>query len=493
MHKARQYYQRLYHARHGQSGPARLEQVAEQLCCSPRHARAVLATLAGHGWLQWQAGRGRGQLSQLHFHTHPATLEADALQQHLARGDIESAMQQLTPASRQRLGELLPAYLGVQPGSEQRLRIPFYRPLHSLDPVQINRRTECHLIRQLFDGLTCYQRDSGRIEPALAHHWQHDTSLQQWRFVLRPGVLFHHGRPLEGEDVRQTLYRLRDEPGPFQRLFAHVQSVQLPAPREVQITLSQPDALLPHRLADHCAVILPRERWPQADFGRLPSGTGPFRLSINNAHRATLRAFERYWQARPLLDEVDIWVVNDDATRARLDVRLGYHGATPPQGQYTLQAEPGCSYVCANPATLDASQRAALAAWLHPAQWPADLGRPTCAGHAGAMATLAGAAGGSATGAAATLAAGHLQAGHPHRAGRARVCPSGRRRLPGHAAGAGFPRVCGQPLAPQRRPDADRRGAGRRPRLQLLPMAGRRIRLSPLAQRRHPPRAAHVG
>lgn len=374
MQKSRQYYQRLYHARHGQSGPARLEQVAEQLCCSPRHARAVLATLAAHGWLQWQAGRGRGQLSQLQFHTHPATLEADALQQHLARGDIESAMQQLTPASRQRLGELLPAYLGVQPGSEQRLRIPFYRPLHSLDPVQINRRTECHLIRQLFDGLTCYQRDSGRIEPALAHHWQHDASLQQWRFVLRPGVLFHHGRPLEGEDVRQTLYRLRDEPGPFQRLFAHLVSVQLPAPRNVQITLSQPDALLPHRLADHCAVILPRERWPQADFGRQPSGTGPFRLSVNNAHRATLRAFERYWQARPLLDEVDIWVVNDDATRARLDVRLGYHGQTPPQGQYTLQAEPGCSYVCANPATLDAGQRAALAAWLHPAQWPADLG-----------------------------------------------------------------------------------------------------------------------
>jgi SgrR family transcriptional regulator len=30
--------------------------------------------------------------------------------------------------------------------------------------------------------------------------------------------------------------------------------------------------------------------------------------------------------------------------------------------------------VCANPATLDASQRAALAAWLHPAHWPAGLG-----------------------------------------------------------------------------------------------------------------------
>ena len=368
-----QHYQRLYHARQGQSGSVTLDDIATALCCSPRHARDLLPRLAARGWLTWQSGRGRGHCSTLTLLAHPATLEAEQLQESLAAGDIEGAMQQLTPASRARLSEVLPAYLGVQGGSEQRLRVPFYRPLHSLDPVQMTRRTECHLIRQLFDGLTHYNRHSGRIEPALAHHWQADDSLQQWRFLLRPGVLFHHGRPLEGEDIRQTLYRLRDESGPYQPLFAHIDDIQLPAAREIIIRLNQPDALLPHRLADSCAVILPRERWPQADFGQQPVGTGAFRLTVNNAHRATLRAFDRYWQTRPLLDEVDIWVVNDATTRARLDVRLAYHGYTPPQGDYLLQAEPGCSYVAANPARLNAEQRQQLAHWLHPANWPADL------------------------------------------------------------------------------------------------------------------------
>lgn len=369
------YYLRLHrHCAH-RGRHITLAEVAAALCCSERHARTLLARLAAQGWLNWQAGSGRGQRSQLQLLADPAMLEAESLQQSLAAGDIEGVMQGLGHAARSRLHAILPAYLGVQSGDTQRLRIPFYRPLHSLDPVQINRRTECHLIRQIFDGLTRFDRATQSIVPALAHHWQADDSLMRWRFQLRPGVLFHHGRALQGEDVQSTLQRLRDEAGPYQSLFTHLAEVRLAGARCVEIRLSQPDALLPHRLADSCAVILPRERWPQAGFGHLPSGSGAFRLTVNNDYRATLQAFEHYWQSRALLDEIDIWVVNDDATRARLDIRLGYHGQHPvASGDTLLQAEPGCSYVAANPARLDEQQRAALAAWLHPQHWPVDLG-----------------------------------------------------------------------------------------------------------------------
>ncbi len=33
----------------------------------------------------------------------------------------------------------------------------------------------------------------------IAHHWQQFPLL--WRFYLRPGIHFHHGRELEMEDV----------------------------------------------------------------------------------------------------------------------------------------------------------------------------------------------------------------------------------------------------------------------------------------------------
>ncbi|MEO9384320.1 SgrR family transcriptional regulator [Chromobacterium phragmitis] len=367
-----QHYQRLHRALPDHDGPIRLADIAGALCCAPRHAREILKKMEARGWLRWQPGLGRGHPSHLRLLAPPSELQADALRRLLDTGDIEQATRILPPDARRQLAALLPAYLGAPPAQPQTLRLPFYRPLHSLDPAQINRRTECHLIRQIFDGLTRYDRAKGEIVPALAHHWSHDAEWRNWRFHLRPGLLFHHGRALDGEDVRQTLLRLRDEAGPHQGLLPHLQSVNLPAPLTVDIALSRPDALLPRRLADSAASILPRERWPQAGFDRHPVGTGPFRLEVNNDCRATLRAFDRHWKTRPLLDEVDIWVVDDPEIRARLDARVCHQGETVDK-PCLRQLEAGCSYLAANPASLDLGQRQALADWLHPSVWQAKL------------------------------------------------------------------------------------------------------------------------
>ncbi|POZ62758.1 SgrR family transcriptional regulator [Chromobacterium alticapitis] len=367
-----QHYQRLHRAFPDHDGPIRLADVAEVLCCAPRHAREILKKMETQGWLRWRPGLGRGHPSHLRLLAPPAELQADALRRLLDKGDIEQATRSLSPESRRQLAALLPAYLGAQPSQPQTLRLPFYRPLHSLDPIQINRRTECHLIRQIFDGLTRYDRARKSIAPALAHHWTHDGEWRNWRFHLRPGVFFHHGRALDGEDVRQTLQRLRNEPGPHQGLLPHLQSISLPAPLTVDIALKLPDALLPRRLADSAASILPRDGWPQTSFGRMPIGTGPFRLEVNNDCRATLRAFDRHWKQRPLLDAVDIWIVNDPEIRARLDARV-CHPAETVDKPFQRQLEAGCSYLAANPASLNPEQRQALADWLHPAVWQTKL------------------------------------------------------------------------------------------------------------------------
>lgn len=367
-----QHYQRLHRAFPDHDGPIRLADIADALCCAPRHAREILKKMEEQGWLRWRPGLGRGHPSHLRLLAPPAELQTEALRRLLDTGDIEQATRVLSPDARRQLAALLPAYLGAPPARPQTLRLPFYRPLHSLDPVQINRRTECHLIRQIFDGLTRYDRAKGEIVPALAHHWSHDQTRRHWRFHLRPGALFHHGRALDGEDVRQTLLRLRGEAGPHQGLLQHLQAVSLPAPLTVDIALSLSDALLPRRLADSAASILPRERWPQAGFGRMPIGTGPFRLEVNNDCRATLRAFDRHWKTRPLLDEVDIWVVGDPEIRARLDARICHQGGAVDK-PFLRQLEAGCSYLTANPASLDPGQRQALADWLHPSVWQAEL------------------------------------------------------------------------------------------------------------------------
>ncbi|PPS59120.1 hypothetical protein CRX72_08385 [Pantoea sp. BRM17] len=63
------------------------------------------------------------------------------------------------------------------------LRVLYYRPLQNLLPASPLRRSETHLARQIFSGLTRINEENGEIEPDIAHHWQ-QLSAQQWRFYL---------------------------------------------------------------------------------------------------------------------------------------------------------------------------------------------------------------------------------------------------------------------------------------------------------------------
>jgi MarR-like DNA-binding transcriptional regulator SgrR of sgrS sRNA len=46
-----------------------------------------------------------------------------------------------------------------------------------------------------------------------------------WRFFLRPGIHFHHGRELEMEDVITSLQRSNALP-----LFSHIERIDSPPP-----------------------------------------------------------------------------------------------------------------------------------------------------------------------------------------------------------------------------------------------------------------------
>lgn len=349
----------------GSSQTLSLADMAQRLCCGQRNARLLLQRMQALGWLRWTAGRGRGRLSQLCLLRAPEGLQLERLQSLLAVGHLEAAFEGLPVQGREQLRQSLPHFLGASPAGG--LRIPFYRPLHALDPIQVNRRTEVHMLRQIGAGLCEFEREQERIVPALAHHWSVHASGHCWQFQLRPGLRFHDGRPLRAEDVVQTLTRLRDSPGPYQVLYGDLQAIEALGRWGVQITLARPDALSLNRLAHHAAIILPAQDWLRPDFERLPVAAGPFRLQVNNDYRACLRAFEGYYRERPLLDEIELWVVPPDSPLPRVDVQLGHGGPSPAGWQRLSQLEQGCEFLLLNPAHeafSSAEDRLALAAWL---------------------------------------------------------------------------------------------------------------------------------
>jgi ABC-type transport system substrate-binding protein len=80
------------------------------------------------------------------------------------------------------------------------LRGVFISDPPTLDPAQATDTTSSAVVRQLFDTLV--ELDA-RLQPvpALAERWSISRDQRTYTFVLRPGVKFHNGRPLQAADV----------------------------------------------------------------------------------------------------------------------------------------------------------------------------------------------------------------------------------------------------------------------------------------------------
>nr|WP_279007950.1 HTH-type transcriptional regulator SgrR [Aeromonas jandaei] len=316
-----------------------LAEVAELLCCTPRNARLLLRRMQDQGWLNWTAEAGRGRRSRLTLLDSQESLTRRRLRDLLSEGQLaqavrlaEDRLDLLTPLLLEQLGQ------ATREG-RQILRVPYYRPLPQLLPTGPMRRSEVHLSRQIFNGLTRRNEENGEIEGDLAHHWE-QVGPCHWRFYLRPAVRFHHGRELVVEDVMESLLALRDRP-----LFAHLARLESPWPRTLDLYLDSPDPLLPDLLAEPVAAILPRELKGEVGFALQPVGTGPYRVIANDPLQLRLAAFDDYFGLRALLDEIDIWMLPELAERLESHLQLGRDSPELGTMRGESELESGCYFL----------------------------------------------------------------------------------------------------------------------------------------------------
>lgn len=274
--------------------------------CSDRTAKRQLARLHASGRLVYTPGRGRGKTSRVAF---PGALDAELadLTARLAAAGAAAELARLSRLGFPRGWVLTDAVrgtfgLGVSPAGTDRLRTVITRPLTAMDPLTVNSAAEAHLLTQVLDPLLVFDTDAGTLRPHLAHHWGTPDGGRSWVFHLRRGVSFHHGRTLDARDVLFTLERVQ-RGAPW--YLPGVVDVQAPTPFTVQVTLDRPDLFFPRRLAHEQALILPRD----VPFDeRRPVGTGAFRWhALNGGFR--LEAFDAHFAGRPLIDEVEVFLV----------------------------------------------------------------------------------------------------------------------------------------------------------------------------------------
>ncbi|RYH11553.1 ABC transporter substrate-binding protein [Tropicimonas sp. IMCC6043] len=196
----------------------------------------------------------------------------------------------------------------------------------SLDPAAVTAANDFRILLNVYDGLARYKAGTLEPEPALAESWDISDDGTVYTFHLRSGVKFHDGSDFNAEAVKFNFDRMLDEnhpyhdtgPFPLSFFFSSVEEVTVIDDLTVEFKLSEPYAPFMANIAYATGLIVSPAAVEQygKDFGRHPSGTGPFKFVEWRSNEAVVvEKNPDYWDGAPPLEAVIFRPITDANTR----------------------------------------------------------------------------------------------------------------------------------------------------------------------------------
>ena len=159
------------------------------------------------------------------------------------------------------------------------------RDFTRMDTVQSNWADPAYVALYEF---TVVRDAEGGYQPGLVDSWEISEDLLTWTFVIREGLTFQSGAPLDAQAIADNFNAFRDAtgdaggPGQNAIFWPTVSDVQAPDATTVVCTMSAPFTAFPETLATEYAMIqnLAKRAELGEDYGATEAdGSGPFTLA----------------------------------------------------------------------------------------------------------------------------------------------------------------------------------------------------------------------
>ena len=207
--------------------------------------------------------------------------------------------------------------------TEVRLRLPsFALNLHPLRMVDVDSRSVATLLHA---GLVFEDQDGG-VRPLLARQWTRTGKV--WEFVLRRGLAFSNGEPVEAKDVVASLCAAMQPESPLAWALSSIEHVRDTAGKtlctglaavatdRVRIEEEQPVPWLLDALSGPAGWVMPASGPKPEAFGVVP-GAGPYRVrEIVPDVRVVLEARRDATAVTPGVDRIRFDYLPDDLVAA---------------------------------------------------------------------------------------------------------------------------------------------------------------------------------
>ena len=168
----------------------------------------------------------------------------------------------------------------------------------------------------VLEGLVRIERD-GKIVPALAREYNISKDAKEYTFILKKGVKFHDGKPLDAEDVKFTFERLMDPKTniPNIKYYRDIESVEVVDSHTVKFKLKNVNSMFLFNLARPDSIIINKQTVDRLKTA--PVGTGPFKfVEWIRGDRVILAKFEEYHRKGfPYLDKVTFKFIGDPSAQ----------------------------------------------------------------------------------------------------------------------------------------------------------------------------------